>query len=216
VDARFTATVAQADPLTALLMRRDQSWFTEILVGADTPKFAGKDDPERLRLKDVLTRRLATLTAIKPGAVAATPAGSWANALATIAVSEEGGGDTLQVTIKAKLAYAGRADTLTCDLAGTVKADGTGWFAGELASPDLAAPDGEQARARLRLRLRLQGNTLRAVHLEDDELRICHPLAMITGSYFPVNATAAGTAAAVAASAAAARTVSPSFKTPTR
>ena len=210
VDARFNALVARADPLTALLLRRDQSWFTEILGDADTAKFTGENDPERLRLKEVLTQRLATLNAIKPRAVGATPAGAslagtWANALATIAVSEAGGGDTLQVTLEAKLAYEGH-DTFTCNLAGTVKADGTGWLTGEL-----AVPDGEQARARLRLRL--QGNTLRAVHLEDDdEPRICHPLAMITGSYFPMNAAAAVAAPAVAALAVAARTVSPSFK----
>src|ERR1700730_17216422 len=41
VDARFNALVARADPLTALLLRRDQSWFTEILGDADTAKFTG-------------------------------------------------------------------------------------------------------------------------------------------------------------------------------
>ena len=128
----------------------------------------------------------------------------WANALATIAVSEVDGGNALRVTLATKLAYEGRDETLNCDLAGTVVADDTGWFAGEL-----AARNGEK----MRVRLRLQGNTLRAVHLEhDDEPRICYPLAVITGSYFPVNPARTGAASAVAARTVAARAVAPSFK----
>ena len=212
MDARFAALFAQADPLTRLLLRRDQSWFADILGGSDTPEFAGQDDPKRLRLKEVLAQRLATLNAIKPHVVAATPAGTlltdtlltgtWANALATITVSEVSevsGGDTLRVILKAKLAYEERDETLTCDLAGTVTADRTGWFAGTL-----MAPNGETARARLRL----QGNTLRVVDQEDgDEPRACAPLAIVTGSYFPMSPGAAGAASTVAA-----RTVVPSFK----
>jgi uncharacterized protein len=87
MDARFAALLAQADSLTRLLLRRDQSWFAEILGGADTAPFAGQEDPERLRLKAVLAQRLATLDAVMPRATAATPAGIWANALATLTVS---------------------------------------------------------------------------------------------------------------------------------
>ena len=119
VDARFNTLVTQADALTRLLLRRDQGWFAEILGGADTPRFAGQDDPERLRLKAVLAQRLATLDAIMPRAVAATPAGIWANALATLTVSPAGEADTLQVKVAAKLACqdggAGRDEVFTID-----------------------------------------------------------------------------------------------------
>jgi uncharacterized protein YecT (DUF1311 family) len=105
-----------------------------------------------------------------------------------------------------KLAYEDRDDTLTCDLAGTFKKDGSGWFAG-----DFAAPGAADARARARARLRLQGNTLRIVHIDDADAdadqRVCGGLEIITGSYFSLHPDARA-----AASVLAARTVSPSFK----
>ena len=197
VDARFDAVVAKADPLTALLLRRDQGWFAEIVTRGFTRKFEGADDPMRLRLTDTLARRLATLDAINPRALAAGPAGTWGNALATVTV-RVAGTDALQLTLTAKLAYEERNDTLTCDVAGTFKDDGSGWLAGELALQEAAGT---------RARLRLQGNTLRIVHVDDADHRVCGDLASITGSYFPMVPGAAGTAAAVAA-----RTVRPTFR----
>ena len=198
VDARLKSVLAQADSLTALLLRRDQAWFEDILLGEDTPRFAGQDNPERQRLKHVLEQRLATLGAIKPRAIAATPAGSWANALAAVTATEAGG-EALAVTFTARLVYQGR-EALTCDLAGSFKADQTGWFAGAL-----AAADGTQAKARLRL----QGSTLRLVYAgeSDPPPSVCGPLRIITGSYFPMAPAHKGAPVAVAAG-----TVSPSFK----
>jgi uncharacterized protein len=142
---------------------------------------------------------------LKP--IAASPAGSWGNALATIIV-RQAGHDALQVSLSAKLAYEERDDTLTCDLAGTFKKDGSGWFAGDFAALDAADAGG---RGRAPARLRLQGNTLRIVHADaadtDADQRVCGGLEIITGSYFSLSP-----AARAAASALAARTVSPSFK----
>jgi uncharacterized protein len=76
VDAHFGALVRQADPVTAQLLRRDQDWFAEILGGDQAEKFADRNDPERRRIKDLLTHRLATLGSIRPAAIAATPAGT--------------------------------------------------------------------------------------------------------------------------------------------
>jgi uncharacterized protein YecT (DUF1311 family) len=114
------------------------------------------------------------------------------------------GNEALQVTLTAKLAYEGRDDALTCDLAGTFKKDGRGWFAGEFARQNAA-----DAGARAPARLRLQGNTLRLVHRHDGDTdqRVCGALAIITGSYFPM-----APAARAASSVIAGRTVSPSFK----
>ena len=153
VDARFDAVVAKADPLTALLLRRDQAWFGEIVTRGFTRKYEGADDPVRLRLMDTLARRLETLNAINPRALAAGPAGTWGNALATVTV-RAAGTDALQVTLAAKLAYEERNDTLTCEVGGMFKQDGSDWFVGELASQEVAGA---------RSRLRLQGNTLRIV-----------------------------------------------------
>ncbi len=183
--------------MTALLLWRDQRWFAEILGNLDATKFNGNDGPARLQLKDMLARRVAVLNAIMPQQIAATPAGTWGNALATVSVGRDGI-DALRVTLTAMLSYGERDDTLTCDLTGTFKPD-NGWFAG-----DLSAQDGTTTPARLRL----QGNTLRVVHLYGDrDQSVCGELAMMTGTYFPMHAAAIGTAAAVAA-----RTVAPSFK----
>jgi len=190
VDARFRALVGQADALMAQLLRRDQDWYAEIIGEGSASKFEGRNDPERLRIKDALTRRLATLGAIKPRAIAATPAGTWENALATLTL-RQAGGDALRLTLKAKLAYEDRDELLVCNVTGTVRPDGTGWFAGKLAK------DGEEAT----IRLRLQGATLRLV--QDAEHVIC---AVATGSYFAIEPATTG-----AASALAQRTVAPSF-----
>jgi uncharacterized protein len=109
----------------------------------------------------------------------------------------QAGGDAMRVTITAKLAYPDRDDTLVCHVTGTVRPDGTGWFAGTVAEKD-----GEAAT----IRLRLQGASLRLVRSRDDRA-ICGPLEMLTGSYFPINP-----ATTSATSGLAQRTVSPSFK----
>jgi hypothetical protein len=178
VDTEFDAIIRHADPLTNLLLRRDQDWFVDIVTRGFMKKFEGADDPQRLRLEDTLTRRLAMLNAVGLRPVAAGPAGTWGNALATVTV-RQAGNNALQVTLTAKLAYEERGDTLNCDLTGTFKKDGSGWFAGEFASQDAAL-----ARARLRL----QGNTLRVVHTDDTDTnpRVCGLLAIITGTYFPM------------------------------
>jgi uncharacterized protein len=184
VDGEFDAIIKSADPLTKLLLRRDQAWFVEIVTRGFTRKYEGANDPQRLRLLDTLTRRIVMLNEIGLRPVAAGPAGSWGNALATIMVREAGHG-ALQVTLSAKLAYEERDDTLTCDLAGMFTQDGTGWFAGELAAPDAAG-------ARAPTRLRLQGNTLRMVHTDDTDTdrQVCGSLSIITGSYFSLHPAA--------------------------
>jgi len=205
VDLEFDAIIEHAEPLTKLLLRRDQAWFVEIVTRGFMRKYDGPRDPQRLRLIDTLTRRLVMLNQIGLKPIAASPAGTWGNALALITV-RQAGGDALQVTLSAKLAYEERDDTLTCDLAGTFKKDGSGWFAG-----DFVAPDAADARARAPARLRLQGNTLRIVHTDDAdtdaEQRVCGGLEIITGSYFSLHPDARAATFALAA-----RTVSPSFK----
>jgi uncharacterized protein len=207
VDVEFDAIMAHVDPLTKLLLRRDQAWFVEIVTSGTMRKYEGADDPRRLRLMDTLTRRLATLNQIGLLPIAAGPAGTWGNALAEVKVREAGNG-SLHVTLTAKLAYEQRDDLLTCDLAGTFKKDGSGWFVGEFAAQDAASAG---AVSRTPARLHLQGNTLRLVHSDDTDTtidqRVCGALAMITGSYFPMMPAARAKSSVIAA-----RTISPSFK----
>ena len=107
VDAEFDAIIKYADPLTKLLLRRDQAWFVEIVTRGFTRKYESADDPQRQRLLDTLTRRLVTLNEIGLRPVAASPSGTWGNALATVIV-REAGHRALQVTLSAKLTYEER------------------------------------------------------------------------------------------------------------
>jgi uncharacterized protein len=197
VEARFKAVAREANPLMALLLSRDQDWFVELLgfVYAERPK--DKNDPERTRIKDLFTRRLTLLNTIKPRAIAATPAGTWGNALANVDL-REGGGGSLRLTLNAKLAYQEQDDVLTCNLAGMLNADGHGSFAGNLASKDGVA---------WAVQARLQGNSLRLIGTDDSEDSVCGSLDIVTGSYFPTAPAATGKASDVAA-----RAVAPSFK----
>jgi hypothetical protein len=54
VDAEFDAIIEHAEPLTKLLLRRDQAWFVEIVTRGFTRKYDGPRDPQRLRLIDTL------------------------------------------------------------------------------------------------------------------------------------------------------------------
>src|SRR5215467_6707645 len=74
VDAEFDAIIEHAEPLTKLLLRRDQAWFVEIVTRGFTRKYDGARDPQRLRLIDTLTRRLAMLNEIGLKPIAASPA----------------------------------------------------------------------------------------------------------------------------------------------
>src|SRR5215471_18734615 len=98
VDARFNTLVGKVDPLTGLLLRRDQKWFAEILDDSQLFPDDRKSDRERARKKNLLAARLKVLNAIAPGSVAATPEGEWANALGSLRV-RKGAGDTLEVAL---------------------------------------------------------------------------------------------------------------------
>src|ERR1700716_3337609 len=51
-EAKLKGLTTAADPLTAMLLRRDQRWFLEIVRGEGGPGPSDKkDDPERLRMK---------------------------------------------------------------------------------------------------------------------------------------------------------------------
>jgi len=93
-EAKLKGIVAAADPLTALLLRRDQRWAMGMVAGQD----GGTGDEEDLqRKKRVLERRLADLNRLVPGAVAAGLTGRWINALGDAKVERRG--DSLAVAI---------------------------------------------------------------------------------------------------------------------
>jgi hypothetical protein len=199
-----------ADPLTAMLMRRDQRWFLEIVHGeGGTGPFEGKDDPERLRMKALLEGRIAALGVLAAGAAPEGPAGRWTNALGSATVDKRG--DGLAVTLSAEPDYG--IEGASCGMTAELKLHADGWYVGtpvpkeqgddndqnaqgvssadrigdkNIGDKDKDDPQPVAASGKSELRLRLQGNTLRVVVVRDDEVSLCAVPEMITGTYFPV------------------------------
>jgi hypothetical protein len=83
VDASLVRAQHAVDPVTAMLLRRDQGWVMEIVGGAYA-QFNGADDPRRQGVIAVL-QRLAMLDHMASRADGI--AGEWRNALGTATVA---------------------------------------------------------------------------------------------------------------------------------
>ena len=185
-EAKLKRLMAAADPLTAMLMRRDQRWFLEIVHGENGVPFGGKDDPERLRMKAMLEARLTLLDRFTVGAAPEGPAGQWLNTLGSAKVEKRG--DGLAVTLIAKPDY-GFAQP-KCGMTAELELRPDGWYVGmpvpkqvddedDQDAPSVAGenkgsdkdaddPSTQAHDSKRELRLRLQGNSLRVVVTRDD------------------------------------------------
>jgi uncharacterized protein len=190
VDASLVRAQHAVDPVTAMLLRRDQNWVMEIAGGAYA-QFNGADDPRRLRIILVLQQRLAMLDHMASRAAGIT--GEWANALATAKITAVPDG-SFHVEALLKAPYWD-GDAVTCPLAADIKRGDDGWLSGPAKmvmiyehnkDPPVITPD-------FQLRARLQANSLRIVVAEDNDRPGCVFGKNLTGSYFPI----AGASAAV-------------------
>jgi hypothetical protein len=222
--AKLKALAAAADPLTALLMRRDQVWVMEMVSGMDGGGYDPDDQPERLRKERVLKRRIADLNRLVGGAVAEGPTGRWINALGRAQVEKRG--DAIAVTIVSHPDYGAGLPT-ECRAKAELKPGSDGWYAGVPTltqsddgddsedaidgvtpdAPTASAAANTSADTKIELRVRLQGNTLRVVMIRgiDADFHFCGGIETVTGSYF-VTGPGAGRGVNLAA-----RTVAPSF-----
>jgi len=207
VDAALARALASADPLTALLLKRDQRWFADTLGNVDSLGIDSADGRERNRMADALTRRLAALERTR--SPAGSLVGSWTNAFNDVTV-ESAAGDALHVTVAPRAVYASADDIAGCSAKSEIKRDDD-WFTG--AAINTTEGDTPAANNPFKLRLRLQGNTLRVVLTHDEQDAFCARPEQITGTYFAMSAvatSAAGTAPADGKAAPAAA-VKPSF-----
>ncbi len=207
-EARLARLVAAADPLTAMLLRRDQNWLMEIINGQDGAQYSPQDDAENHRMKAVLEERAAALGKLVPGAVPLGVTGAWMNAIGNARIEKHG--EKITVEIANAPTYA--VDLTTqCGLKAELKLGSDGWYVGtpvrtlEEDDQPPATPAQEAEHAKARLRLRLQANTLRVVIDRDQDVSFCEGPETITGTYFLVGP--GGGQAGLAAT----RTVSPSF-----
>jgi uncharacterized protein len=210
-EARLKRLLGAADPLTALLLRRDQAWFMAVVSGQDGGPIDEAD--EGLRKQAALESRLAALDRLTPGAVPEGVTGQWINALGHAKVDRRG--DGIAVEIAAKPEYAVDLPT-HCAVRAELKLRPDGWYAGTPVAlegdlgddpddADAAPPRAPSGKSELRMRL--LGNTLRVVVTSDIDAAasFCTGPEAITGTYF-LTGTGTGHAGNPAA-----RTVSPSF-----
>jgi uncharacterized protein len=195
LDRAASASFARAqhafDPVTAMLLRRDQDWATEI-VGVDYADFKDADDPTRRRFVAVLQQRLTMLDHLASRADGV--AGEWSNALGTAKVTA-GSSGLFRVEVRTSVFYGERDAPVTCRLAAEVRRGEDGWLAGPAMviadgkDPPTIAPDSP-----LKLRARQQANTLRIVIANNSDQTVCDLPDNLTASYFPM--AGASTAAA--------------------
>ena len=198
VDARLGRLIAGADPVTALLLKRDQRWFQDALIRGNASDVELKDNTERQSMKDRLQARLKALEAMQPKGDGLP--GTWANALLTAKVTKAAG-DALQIEIGGKIEYADLDEPVECGLKAEMRPEADGWFIGKPARLDGKPPEETKDKADV-LRLRMQAGTLRIVLIESERSDACTASSFVTGSYF-----ATGTAP----SSGKVQTVAPSF-----
>jgi uncharacterized protein len=191
LDRRATERLARfaghSDPVSAMLLRRDQGWVAEIL-GAEHVEFTGPDDPARKRMIDLLQQRIAMLDHLSGRANGLL--GTWANAFGTakIAALAEGLRLELHTSVTYRDADNDADDEVTCALAGEIRPGGNGWFSGPAAIIENDEQPAIAQDAPIRLRARLQANTLRIVITQDEDHSACDKPEHLTASYFPVGA----------------------------
>jgi uncharacterized protein len=183
IDAQMSRLIAGADPVTAMLFRRDQRWFLETLTdGKPSELEVREEDRDGVRAK--LAARLKTLEAMQPRAGALI--GEWANALLNVRIAKAAG-DALAVEIAGRVDYPDLDDAAECSIRAAVKPGADGWFAG---TPEPSAtPRKDKPEKPTVLRLRMQAGTLRIVLSESEPTDFCNAPGFVTGSYFALNAT---------------------------
>src|SRR5215470_13889988 len=76
IDDELARLLRSADPLTALLLKRDQVYFTDILGADNVPGFQSHGDKEYARIFAALKARRRGLTELRSGGVT-TLEGDW-------------------------------------------------------------------------------------------------------------------------------------------
>ncbi len=196
IDARLSRLIATADPVTALLLKRDRRWFLNALIVGNPSEVELKEDSDRESMRAKLQARLKTLEPMQPRA--SELPGEWANALLAATITK-GAGDALHIEIAGKVEYAELDDPAECELKAEVKPGADGWFSGTPVRPDGKTPEETKEKPNL-IRMRMQAGTLRIVLVESERADFCTASSFVTGTYFATGAPPSGKTQAVAPS----------------
>jgi uncharacterized protein len=201
IETRHKSLVVAADPATAMLLRRDNARFEDIL-GDLTSAFTGGADPQRVRVLDLLRQRADMLQKLRTTPKPSAPVGAWANAFGSVKIAA-GTGDHLTIAADARGHYQENEEPFVCAVAADLALTPDGWFTGATRRD---ADAGDADVKGFLLRIRLQGGTLRVVMEGEQDDPLCPNAELVTGSYFPLFTTDP-----LARGVAAAPPVSPSF-----
>ncbi len=209
IDGEFARLLRGADPLTAMLLKRDQDWFVDMLAAGNLLGFEGQNDAVYARLLVALKARRRALARLRSGPVA-TPEGHWSNVFAGATIVKADG-VALTIKLDARLSYPDEnRGEVTCAVTATAAPGKDGWYSATLDEKKDAKGNTDV------IRFRPQGNTLRVIREPSDRSTVCTATALggdeserrqsadvLTGSYFasgPAIAAGAGAAGAVAPS----------------
>jgi uncharacterized protein YecT (DUF1311 family) len=191
IDRSFDAALARSPANVRPLLKRDEVWFNEMILGAAETVQEVDDAELRADFVAVLKRRAAALDEIAAGFGRGGLTGTWSNAFGHASLTPDANG-AWRLAIDVSVNY-GSDKHRQCKLSTTLEPSG-GWLSGAISSVDARSadapaggPDGRRAKPQA-IKLRRQGETLRLVLTGGDDIAErrddCDSLWQITGTYF--------------------------------
>ncbi|MBR1124935.1 DUF1311 domain-containing protein [Bradyrhizobium lablabi] len=194
-EKSLQAALAKAPANVKPLLKRDQSWFNEMMLSASETVFDDGDDEQKQAFVERLRQRATTLDGIAQGFGRAGIAGRWVSAFGSATVTPGQGG--YRVAIETSAVYGAGSETrrdckVTAEVKSTSGPMSTSWLAGlVLPDPDApakAADDKSEPPKPATIKLRRQGETLRIVVGNEEyfgeQRPNCSYMTQLTANYF--------------------------------
>ncbi len=201
IDKAMAAAAAKTPANVQPLLKRDQTWFNEIIVSAAESLTESDDTEQRESLAGTLRARVATLDAIGQGFGRPGLAGKWVSAFGSVTVAPTGNG-AYRLAVETRAIYGSGSDRRReCKVSALVKPGANAWLTGPLI-PDPDQPTrnagddknnatgakSEPAKPPPPIKMRRQGETLRVVigdqEWRDDDYPNCKYMWQVTANYF--------------------------------
>jgi uncharacterized protein YecT (DUF1311 family) len=198
IDKAFGPALAKAPATIKPLLKRDQTWFNDIIVSAAESIPQSDNADERTGFTETLRQRAAALQAIVDGFGRPGYAGRWVSAFGSLIVTSTDSGG-YRVAIETRAVYGSGDDHVRqCKVNAVVKPAPGGWLTGTIladeSKPAPTSADGKAIDASATpakspsLKMRRQGETLRVVVSGQDWSETnrpdCEHMWQITASYF--------------------------------
>jgi hypothetical protein len=135
IDDELARLLRGADPLTALLLKRDQVYFADVLGADNIPRFQSHNDKSYSRVLAALKARSRALTGLRVGSVT-TLEGDWSNVFANMTIAK-GKTGALTIAIKSRLSYPNvTRGEVDCAAMVTATPGDDGWYSAAIGDKD--------------------------------------------------------------------------------